>query len=111
MKYRYQSEKFSTARRLLMLPHPRGETHSIVSAFHECSLGLQDVSEEDLDETAGEYVRRLRELMDTTGLEDPTGEGVWWVKARAMTESDEFEIARIIDELASWFGREFWSNR
>jgi hypothetical protein len=38
-QFGYQGEKFSDARRSLMLPHPMGEESSIANAFGACSLG------------------------------------------------------------------------
>ena len=70
MKYVYQAETFSTARRVLMLPHPRGEQDSIARAFHECRLGLDDLDRDGLDENARERVKRLEELMATAGFSD-----------------------------------------
>ena len=50
--FAYPSEKFSEARRKLMLPHPRGEAFSISDAFHSCSLGLASVDKGFLDDEA-----------------------------------------------------------
>jgi len=105
-KFTYPSEKFSVARSSLMLPHPRGEAASIASAFHECSLGLHDVRDEDLDNHARGWVAKLRELMDTSGIQDPTGRGMWLIKAEQLSEEEKFELSRIVDELAHWFRRE-----
>lgn len=110
MKYMYQSEKFSTARRSLMLPHPGGEAASIVAAYNECSLGLHDLNEDGLDEHPRDWIRRLRELMDTTGLNDPAGIGTWALKAERMTEGEKFDLSRVIDDLANWFDRKFWER-
>jgi hypothetical protein len=35
-KYRYPAEKLAAARRILMLPHPKGEADSLGVAFLEC---------------------------------------------------------------------------
>jgi len=77
VKYSYPAEKFSTARRYLMLPHTKGEAESIMLAFHECSLGLHDLDRDDLDENARDWVRKLEELMNTDGLNDPSDRGLW----------------------------------
>ena len=39
--YMHLAEKLGDARRALMLPHPEGETESIVNAFSECSQVLR----------------------------------------------------------------------
>ncbi len=111
MKYAYQAEKFSSARRTLMLPHPKGEAKSIADVFHECSLGLHNLDRGGLDDNARLWVIKLEELMDATGLADPTGVGTWTVKAEQLTIDQMFELSRIVDELAHWFDRQFWENR
>lgn len=110
MKFAYQAEKFSAARRSLMLPHPKGEATSIAAAFHECSLGLHKIDRSDLDDNARLWVIRLEELMDTTNLADPNGVGTWTVKAEQLTLDQKFELSRIVDELAHWFDRQFWED-
>lgn len=102
-KFAYPSEKFSIARSSLMLPHPRGEAASIVSAFHECSLGLHGLRDEDLDDSARGWVAKLKELMDTSGIQDPTVRGMWFIKAERLTDDEKLELSRIVDELARWF--------
>lgn len=101
----YQAEKFSTARRALMLPHTRGEHEAIASAFHECSLGLHEIDGGQLDDNARAWIQALEGFMDTTGYSDTNGQGLWSVKAQGFSVDDKLEIARIVDELAGWFGR------
>ncbi len=110
MKFSYQAETFSSARRSLMLPHPKGEAQSIAGAFHECSLGLHDLQTNDLDENVRDWLNKLEDLMDTSGIEDTSGRGTWGLKAEQLTEEQKFELSRVIDELAHWFDREFWRN-
>lgn len=101
--YAYPSEKLSVARRSLMLPHPRGEAESIAGAFEECSHGLHDLRNEDLDDNARRWVATIKELMDTSGIQDPSGRGTFVIKAERLTEEQKFELSRVIDELAHWF--------
>jgi hypothetical protein len=50
-RYKYPEEKFSQARRHLMLP-PRGKEAMLISeACAECRLGLNNVSLDDLEQT------------------------------------------------------------
>ena len=105
MKYSYPAEKFSTARRCLMLPHTSGEAESIMHAFHECSLGLHDLDRDDLDENARDWVRKLEELMNTDGLNDPSDRGLWKVKAEQLSNDEKIELSHVVDELAHWFDR------
>lgn len=109
MKFAYQSEKLSQARSALMLPHPRGQDQSIASAFDACNAGFHDLDRDVLDDNARDWVRKIEDLMDTTGLTDPDGLGLWLVKAASLTEDQLFELSRTVDELAHYFDREFWS--
>ena len=106
----YQWEKFSSARSALMLPHPRGESESIAIAFHECHHALHTLNRELLDDTVRDWIQKVEDFMDTDGLLDPDGRGLWTVKADLLTEEQRFELSNTIDELASYFSREFWSN-
>ncbi len=103
MKFSYQAEKFSVARSALMLPHPRGEHESIANAFHECSLGLHQFDRSRLSDDANQWVGKLDALMETKGLSDPNGEGLWAVKAKTFTDDEKIELSRLVDELAHWF--------
>ena len=110
MKYVYQAETFSAARRVLMLPHPRGEQDSIARAFHECRLGLNDLDRGGLDENARGRVGRLEELMAATGFSDANRVGTGAVTARELSLEEKFELSRIIDELAYWFRQKCLSS-
>lgn len=102
--YRYQWEKFSDARRCLMLPHPQGEAASIATAFHECKMGLHKMHKDELDDdSALSCLSTLEDLMSTEGLEDPLNKGTFHVKAETLSTDDKFELSRVIDELAYWF--------
>ena len=103
MKYPYVSEKFAIARKSLMLPHPDGDTKSIVYAFFECSLSLRTLNQYDLDDRARTSLRKLKELMDTTGLDDPLGRGLYTVKAERLSLDQKAELSREVDYLATWF--------
>jgi hypothetical protein len=102
--FAYPSEKFSTARRFLMLPHPNGEASSITHAFHECSLGLAGIDKTSLDDDALGWIRQLEELMNTDGLEDPDGKaGLRMVKAESLTINQKSNLSSVVDTLAYWF--------
>jgi hypothetical protein len=110
MKYVYQAETFSTARRALMLPHPRGEQDSITRALNECRLGLRDLDRGGLDENARGRVRRLEELMATAGFPDANHVGTEAVKPSELSLEEKFELSRIVDELAYWFRQKCLSS-
>ena len=110
-RFSYQGEKLSQARSSLMLPHPMGEARSLALAFELCSRAFHQFDTERLqDDTARVWMETIKRLMDTTGVEDPTGEGTYFQRARRMTEEEKREFSNAVDELASWFNREFWSN-
>ena len=110
MKYSYQAERLAGARSALMLPHPTGEAASIASAFHECHNGLHQLDRSQLDDNARDWLAKLDRFMDTSGLADPYSKGLWQIKAETLTESEKFELSRIIDELAHWFRRESYDG-
>jgi hypothetical protein len=110
MKFSYQSEKFSEARSALMLPHPRGESESIASAFHACSLGMRDLNVNTIDSDARDWIVKIERLMDTSGLSNQDERGLWAVKADTFTEEQKWELSSCVNGLASYFCREFWGT-
>lgn len=110
MQYGYQSEKLSAARSSLMLPHPQGVEASIASAFHACALAFHEFDESGLDDNARSWIAKIKGFMDTTNISDTSGAGTWVVKARTLTTDDQLELSRVVDELAHWFHRKFWSE-
>ncbi len=103
MKFTYAREKFVTARTSLMLPHPKGETTAIADAFSECSLSLRTLNQDDLDDGARTSLRKLEELMDGSGLDDPLDRGLYTIKAERLSINQKAELSDVIDNLASWF--------
>lgn len=106
MSYEYAASKLSTARRILMLPHPNGEAESISNAFHEISLGLKDIDRSSLDDSARNWVQILDEVMDASGLSDPEKVGLWTVKARTLDVGELLDFSMAVDELQHWFDRQ-----
>jgi len=103
MSISYTDEKFAEARRCLMLPHINGEADSIMGAFHECDLGLQNLDRDILDDCARSCLSKLDELMDTTKITDEEGRGLWLLKAETLSTDDMIVLSRVISELADWF--------
>lgn len=97
----YLSEKFASARSALMLPHINGEVSSITAAMHEASLGLDKLNRSTLEPSLQDYLREFDDLMNTTGLSDPIGEGLHAVKARSFTVDQRAQFSRLVDEIAS----------
>lgn len=110
-RFNYQSEKLSQARSSLMAPHIRGEEYSFAAAFDVCSRAFHDFDVTRVeDEDAVGWIETIKRLMDTSGVEDATDEGTWVQRARLMTFEEKYEFSKAVDELASWFDREFWSG-
>ena len=103
MEYTYTGAKFATARKNLVPPHPDGEITSIVKAFHECSDGLHEINVDNLDNEARKSLEKLRELMDTTGLSDPSLGDLFAIKAELLTLDQKTELLEAINYLTSWF--------
>ena len=103
----YQSEKFNAARRALMLPHAKGEAASIGEAVLEISLALSSFDEARTgDAHIHAWVRRLRELMDTSKSKQVSEVGAWQSKAKTFSAEEKREVSRLVDELASWFSEQ-----
>lgn len=110
-RFDYQGEKLSQARSALMLPHTMGEDQSIASAFEVCDRAFHQFDVDRIkDDNARLWVEMIKRLMDTSGVDDPTGEGTYIQRARQMTTDEKREFSKAVDELASWFNMLFWSN-
>jgi hypothetical protein len=111
-RFDYQGEKLSQARSSLMAPHPSGEDQSFASAFDFCSRAFHQFDTDCVpDDSARDWISKIKSLMNTEGVQDTTGEGTFVHRARAMSVDEKMEFARAVDELASYFHREFWSHR
>lgn len=109
MEWSYQHEKFTHAKRALMLPHPSGEAESLVIAFHECDHGLRGVNVDGIDDSrARELIAKIKAAMNTDGLWDTTGRGLFYERAETMTTEEKSAFSDAVAELASWFSRKFW---
>ncbi len=103
MSYEYPAEKFSTAHQALVTPHTQADHVAVVTAFHECRLGLHRMNRSKLDQTARGWIYALECFMSTEGFSDAGGESAWDIKAKTLSAEQKAEIARLIKELAGWF--------
>jgi hypothetical protein len=102
-EYLYVAEKFRSASHCLQLPHPEGEARSIAHALFESTLALHDLGERVVPgDPAREWIERLRELVDTSAVEDPSGLGVYFLKAQGFSVGEKYELRDTINELARW---------
>ena len=107
--FMYQAEKLGAARDSLFLPHPKGEAASIVGAFQECDIAFRNFDVDTVkNDDARRWIDAIRDFMDTSGIEDPTGQGTSIIKAEQMDEGDKSDFVRAVDGLASWFEKAFW---
>jgi len=51
-------------------------------------------------------VRKLEELIDGSGLDDPLDRGLYIVKAERLSLDQKTELSEVINYLASWFDAE-----
>jgi hypothetical protein len=111
-QFGYQREKLWQARRALMAPHQNGEEHGFASAFIAFQHAFRqfDLSRID-DENPLRWIKTMRRLMSCEGLSDSTGEGTLVVRARMMTLDEKIEFSKAVDELASWFDTQHFSDR
>ena len=91
-----------------MLPHSRGEAESIAEAFEVCDRGFHHLNPDDLDDNARSWFKKITQLMDTSGLQDPDRRGTWLVKAESLSVDQRIELSNAVDELAHWLDRAFW---
>lgn len=110
-RFDYQAEKLSQARSTLMAPHSMGEEQSFASAFDFCSRAFHQFDIDRVkDDAARGWIDTIKRLMSTEGVIDPTGEGLWIHRARALTLEERRSFSNAVDELASWFDISFWSD-
>jgi hypothetical protein len=85
--------KFNAARKSLIAPHPDGEARSFYYAFQNCSLAFNHFDANRVkDEEAGKWIKTILQLMDTTGLQDTPGEGLWQARAKQMSLEEKIEF-------------------
>ncbi len=105
MTFDYQAEKLGEARKSLATVLPGGEAEALADALHWCSQGLHQLDVTAVDEGVHHWLAVVQAALDTAGLEDPAGIGVWTVKALQMSADQRLEFKRAVDALASWFAK------
>lgn len=94
-----------------MAPHPDGEAASYAVAFELCDRAFHQFDASRVkDDDARRWIATINALMNTDGVQDPTNEGTYIQRARAMALDEKLDFSRAVDELASWFEGEFWSD-
>lgn len=96
-----------------MLPFSEGEAAAIANAFHLCHKALEELRHDKSkieQESIQAWLDVVEQTMDTTGLEDPEGVGLWRIKAQSLTEQEKSDFSDAVYELAGWFDMQFWSS-
>ena len=83
-----QRVKLSQARSALLAPHPRGEEQSFAEAFRYCAEAFDRFDLDKLDEAEKNLAQTVHRLMDVTGLEDKSGRGAHYERARLMSTDE-----------------------
>ena len=102
----YAAVKLSEARRALMAPHPHGEAASYAAAFRACAGVLDSawpIPRDDLDRQARAWAATIERIMDTTGIEDPSGRGTFEIRAEQLSDDERRAFSDAVDHLADWF--------
>lgn len=87
-----------------MLPHPHGEEQSLSSAMFEISMAFHNFAvPDDLGADGIGWIAEIKALMSTEGLSDPNQEGLFLIRAKAMTLDERARFSHLVDELASLF--------
>ena len=68
---------------------------SIADAFRECGHAFHVLDESGLDDNTRDWVNKIKELMNIKG---------------SFSIDQQIELSRVIDELAHWFDRKYWSD-
>jgi|688.fasta_scaffold429003_3 hypothetical protein len=110
---RYIAEKFSDARRLLMLPYD--EANAIEAALIEISLVLSppylNEDDPDIDSEVATQIRELRRIMSSSRYKNVTPlerleYGTLGVVARRIRHPKKQRLAELVDDLADHFKRQ-----
>lgn len=89
-----------------MLPPPGAEAECIAGAFELCDRAFHTLDESMIDhDDAREWVASLKALMNTDGLTDPYGQGLWRVKAAQLDGDEKVKLAQLVEDLANYFAR------
>ncbi len=105
-KYEYPAEKFDNARKFLERSRTEGDVILIADAFRECRTALFQLDKlnvDYLDDGVIKALGELKELMDTTGLDNRPDLDLNIVKAKLLTPDQKVELSGVINYLANWF--------
>lgn len=103
MSFQRASSQFAAARRLLMLPHPDGEVKSVARAFGEIEVGLENLDQSKLDESAKKWLAELVDLMTWKGMDLSTAEDRYLSKAKTLSLDDLLTLFQVVDDLQCFF--------
>lgn len=96
-RFGYQMQKFSEARSALLVPLLQGEDEAFGLARVACSLGLNTLNLEHVEEEG--MRRHLQTVQDLLNVD-----------SRPMTLEEKRRFSSAVDHLANWFAMEHWSG-
>lgn len=111
MEFRPQVERFASARRCLMLPHPDGDAAAISKCFVACHAGLRSLRRGLLDAHAQQWLEQLEQLMSTETIEANSDSERLQKRAQQLSAEEQSDLSRLVDELANWFAAHVESSR
>lgn len=111
MEFRPQVERFASARRCLMLPHPDGDAAAISKCFVACHAGLRSLRRGLLEPTAQQWLEQLEQLMSTETIEGDSESERLHKRAQQLSAEEQSDLSRLVDELANWFVAHLESSR
>lgn len=104
-------QHWNAARRALMAPfHDDDENYGFYHALAHCDTALSALKEEPSDLDVEEFLAVIRKALDTQGLEDTEGDGLYLVKARDMTRDEKQHFSDAVEHLATKFTIEYFSE-
>jgi hypothetical protein len=110
-RFGYQMQHLSAARSCLMIPLTTNEENSFANAFNSCFKAFMHFDENQVDdEEAKTHIQIIKRIMDTKGINDPTGEGTSLLRARALTQEEKEQFSASVNELADYFHMQFWPD-
>jgi hypothetical protein len=108
----YLGQKFSEARRALMIPHYGDEARALAGAINSCATALHNEQIKLVkDDEMLRHLDTIRRHLPAADLSDSAHVGTSLIKAQMMTQAEKAEFSRAVDILADWAHREFWFSQ
>jgi hypothetical protein len=101
--FHYQYKKLIQAQLVLTEVFWNGDVKSVALAFQHCTDAFKDFDVTQIkDEKAYHRIEAIKRLIDTTNVQDDTGEGIFIHCARAMNLKEKDEFSNALFHLVRW---------